>query len=177
MKESFSNGLPDGKKMEQAIFGPAGIGEDSLTAGFDPATVQELKGFVNALKVQQAKMPDGVGTVWIQLAQATAAVQAMGATASILGLTTGNIPLSTMGATVMFGPPVISRIMSSPGGIKFLTEGLKTSMKTKKGIQIATQLAKILEAEIPRTTPDQLLSTDTAPPRGQMTMPTTTMEQ
>jgi hypothetical protein len=143
--------------MDRAIFGKDGLGEDALRAGFDPATVEELKGFVNALKVQQAKAPDGTGRVWIQLAQATTAVQALGAGAAVLGLTSeeyGGPGMTAAGATILLGPAVVARIMSSPGGIKWLTEGLTASPKSTKLFHAATQIAKVLEAGIPRTGPE-----------------------
>ncbi len=155
MKDSFDNGIPSGKRMEQALFGKEGIGEDALEAGFDQATVKELKGFTNALKVLDSKAPDGTGRVWIQLAQATAAFQAIGATMAGVGMVSdeyGGNKMTLAGTAVMFTPPVIAHIMTSPGGIKWLTEGLTTSMKTKRGIAIATQLGKFIEPEVnPRT--------------------------
>jgi hypothetical protein len=157
MSASYKDGVPNGKAMEQAFFGKEGLGEDALAAGFDGATVQELKDFAKTLKTEQAKAPDGTGRVWIQLAQATAAFQVVGAGMVGLGMMSdesGGNKMTVMGTGVMFTPPVVARIMASPGGIKWLTEGLTTSMKTKRGMAIATQLAKFIEPEVhPRMQP------------------------
>lgn len=156
MKDAMPNNIPDGKAMERAFFGKDGIGEDALKAGFDPATVEELKGFMNVLKVQQAKAPDGTGRVWIQLAQATTAIQALGAGAAILGLADDDYgKVGMAGAAILLAPAVVAQIMSRPGGIRWLTEGLTYSPTTAKFINAATQISKVLEAGIPRTGPER----------------------
>lgn len=170
MAQSFDGNIPNGDRMQAVLFGPAGIGTDVLEAGFDRATVTELKEFVKTLQVQQQKSPDKIGSVWIQLSQATAAFQAIGAGAAAVGLTSdkfGGAGLTATGAFILLAPPVAARIMTSPNGIRWLTEGLTTSMKTKRGIHIATQLAKVLEGEVPRRT-EPSPSSLAAPPSTQL---------
>lgn len=155
MQESFENGVPNGRRMEAALFGPSGLGEDVLQAGFNPATVRELKGFVNALKLQQAKQGDSTGRVWIQLAQATAAVGVIGDIAGVFGEDGSGPGLTSAGATILLGPAVVGRLLTKPGAMQWLTEGLTASPKSAKYLNAVTQIAKVLEAGIPRLGPDR----------------------
>lgn len=156
MQRSTKDGVVEGKALQNTLFGPGGIGKDVLQAGFDPATVKELEGFAKTLLVQQAKAPDSTGRMWIQLAQATQAVQAIGAAAAFVGATShdyGGAGLTAAGATILFTPPVIAHIMTSPNGIKWLTQGLSAAPKSKQLTYAAAQLAKILEGGLVERTP------------------------
>lgn len=166
MKDSFVENVPNGKKMDAAFFGKGGLGEDALQAGFDPGFVNEMKEFVKTLKTQEAKAPDNTGRIWIQLAQATAGFQAIGATMMAVGITSeeyGGKGLTGSGAAVLFAPAVLAQLMTRPGAIRWLTEGMSTSPGTKKWIMATTQLGKLLQAGIPRGGPETQDTSQTVP--------------
>lgn len=172
MTDSMVDGVPNGMKMESAFFGKGGLGKDVLTAGYDPGTVKELKGFIDALKVQQRNSPDNTGSMWIQLSQASQAVGAIGGAVGLMSDDYGGKGLTSAGAAILFAPAVVGRIMVSPGGIKYLTDAVTSGPKTKAFAVAAAQIGKILQAGIERTASPSV--PDTAETR-QRSLPSSTM--
>jgi hypothetical protein len=143
-KSLDANGNMSGRQLEKLLFKPGGLGEDAVEAGFDAGTVTELKQFVNALKVAQDRSTEGTGRVLIQLKQGGLAV-ALGAGAFVADDYTAEL-LGSAGI-VLLGPAALGKVMTSPMGIKWLTEGLAISNKTKTASALA---GRILQAAFPR---------------------------
>jgi hypothetical protein len=117
------------------LFAPAGTLELSGTsiskrwAKYDDATVREIfnnpgelkqvNDLVRAVETTQRAKPGGQGSVAIQLTQPGALLQIAGA----IGATTTPFPKTA--AAVILGPAVMAKVLASPGGAKWLTEGFK----------------------------------------------------
>jgi hypothetical protein len=103
------------------------MGEKTLTEIF---TAQEMKDIRNLAKVgrlSQAR-PVGGGSMLIQLTQAGA----------VVGLVAGKFEKTA--ASVLLGPYAMAHLMTTPGGIKWLTTGLKTPAATKDSAAIAGRI-------------------------------------
>ena len=112
-KSTSPSGELLGLNMEANLFGKAGMGEETLREIYNPQEFRTIKEFANALKVSQAKGAEGAGRIFIQLTQAGAAVS----------LSTGRFTRQAL--SVIFAPPLISRIFTNPTAMKYLTQGLK----------------------------------------------------
>lgn len=147
MQQVFANALTkdgrlDGHLLEQQLFGLNGLGEQAVEAGFDKHFIGEMKGLVNALKVARQEESEGTGRMLIQLRQGGAALALAGG--AMLSDEFSNELLGSAGL-VLLGPAVLGRLMTSPGGAQWLTEGLKTPLKnTKRALAIAGHIASIL---------------------------------
>ena len=158
MQQVFANALTkdgrlDGVRLEQQLFGPKGLGEQAVEAGFDKPFIAEMKGLINALKVAQQEQAEGTGRMLIQLRQGGVAIALAGG-AMFSDDYSGEL-LGSAGL-VLLGPAVLGRLMTSPGGAQWLTEGLKTPLtNTKRALAIAGHLSAILA-------PRPLMETQTA---------------
>lgn len=147
MQQVFANALTkdgrlDGVRLEQQLFGPKGLGEQAVEAGFDKPFIAEMKGLINALKVAQQEQAEGTGRMLIQLRQGGVAIALAGG-AMFSDDYSGEL-LGSAGL-VLLGPAVLGRLMTSPGGAQWLTEGLKTPLtNTKRALAIAGHLSAIL---------------------------------
>lgn len=147
MQQVFANALTkdgrlDGHLLEQQLFGPNGLGEQAVEAGFDKHFIGEMKGLVNALKVARQEQSEGTGRMLIQLRQGGAVLALAGG--AMLSDEFSNELLGSAGL-VLLGPAVLGRLMTSPGGAQWLTEGLKTPLtNTKRALAIAGHIASIL---------------------------------
>jgi hypothetical protein len=153
LTEAMPGGVPDSQKFQQAFFGTNGEKLDMMEAGFDKATVTELKQFHQALKVAQEKQHEGTGRVLVQLTQGRYLAETLAAGLALTGLYTEGEDkgLSVMAGMVMLTPAVLGKIFTTPGGIKWITEGLSTSPKTARGIALWTQISKVLQGGVTRT--------------------------
>lgn len=152
------SGNLSGQKLERVLFKPGGLGEDAIRAGFDGATVTELKSFVNALKVAEAKGTEGTGRVLIQLTQGGFALGLIGAGV----IEDFDLQRFGQAGVVLLGPAALGRLMTTPNGIKWLTEGLTMPAKGKTAIALT---GRLLQAAFPRPAPVITETAETQPSR------------
>lgn len=121
-KSTMQSGVIDGEKLLSKLYRKTGgMGEESLNVIFDKAELQRIKSVATALKVAQQKQASGSGGMLIQLTQATALaglVVAPGAT------------LKSASSLFLVGPEILSRLMTSKSGSKWLSYGLSQTMNT-----------------------------------------------
>lgn len=144
------HGVPQAKKLEQLLYGPSGLGERAIEAGFDKATSTELKSFINALQVAQDKQAEGTGRMLIQLKQGGAFLEITGAALSAVGAVSSEYgaPEVLAGGGILLTPFLLGHIMTAPSGITWLTKGFTTMAKAPQAASLAAQ---IVAASLPRT--------------------------
>ncbi len=150
-RQAMPDGVPDSKKFKQAFFGEKDEKLKMMEAGFDRATVNELKDFYGALKLAQEKQSEGTGRVLVQLQQGRYGAEALGVVLNLAGIASDDKGLSVLGGAVILSPPLLAKLFTTPGGIRYMTEALTTSPKTAKGIALATNIVRILQGSIGRT--------------------------
>lgn len=112
-------------------------GDDMFRAIAPNGELNNFKKFSEALALNQAKQPGGGGaTVFIALAQAGAAGKI---------IFTGDADVGSL--TILGGPFLLSKILTSPGASKILLEGFKASGSQKSLVTLATRLGAILTKE------------------------------
>jgi hypothetical protein len=147
-KATTKSGDLDGELMEQAMFGRTGLGGETMTAAFGPQRVALYKEFINALKVAQRGQSHGTGSMFIQMKQAGASMQVLGAGLALGGMATDDYSTEGLlsGGAFIISPYVLSRLMTSPTTAKWIIQGVKTPA----GTPAATGLAgRILSNVIP----------------------------
>lgn len=161
LTRSTENGVIQGKKLEQHLFGPDGIGQEAMVKGYDPATVTELRQLTNAMHVAQQKQSEGTGRVLIQLTQGGALMNVAGNIMGELGVIDYDPELKSYLASgaVLLGPQALSKVMTHPQGIRWLTQGFSTPKAGKESVALA---GRILSAAFPR--PDNLTEPRQAAP-------------
>jgi len=102
-----------GTTLNDRLFGKTGMGEKTLREIFDPAELQRIKNVTTTLQIVTGKQTEGTGKMWIQLAQASAAI----------GVITGQFRAPSL--FVLGTPEVLTRIILNPFGNKLLTNGFK----------------------------------------------------
>ena len=149
MTRSQTNGVIDGAKLDKHLFGPDGIGHEAMKAGFDQATVTELREFTNALKVAQQRQSEGTGRILVQMTQGGALLNFGANVLGELGAIDYDPELKSYLASgaIILGPPALAKVMTHPQGIKWLTEGFSTPAKGKASVALA---GRILSAAFPR---------------------------
>jgi len=158
LRESRVNPLdpaspPDYQQFQDAFFGRKGERIPMLEAGFDKATVNELQDLYEAIRLgQEAKTRGKPGSVLIQLSQGRYAAEGLTFALTLGGaLSDYGAELSGAAGAVLLGPKILAKIMTTPGGIRWLTEGLTTSPTSRRGIVAGTQILRVLQGAIPRT--------------------------
>ena len=91
--------------------------------------------FADTLKLAQQRQSEGLGKMWIQLAQGSAIV-------SVAAAGAGYIPPETaIGAgAIIFGPVVLSRMLVKPSIAKYLTQGFKIPANSPEAVGIMVRL-------------------------------------
>jgi len=127
--------------IDQLVGKRTGIGMKSLKQIFSPEQLKEIFNFSNALKVAQKKQGEGLGRMYIQLAQGSMAVTVAAAGFGMLGGAGDVSPATLAGAgLIVFGPAVLSRMMLKPGVIRYLTKGLSLPVHSPEVVGIVTRL-------------------------------------
>jgi hypothetical protein len=123
-------GMVNANMMLKKMYGgeAESIGAETLQQVFTPTQLKRLDTFVDALAESQRKESDGIGKMWIQLTQAGA----------IMGFTTG---LAPQAAGIILGPAIMSKLLTTELGAKYLTTGVKT---LKGDSRVAGLSARIL---------------------------------
>jgi hypothetical protein len=115
-KSTDVNGNLVGKRILNNMSGkPNSFGMPVLTEVFTGPQIRALEDFGRVLQATQASQGEGAGRMLIQLAQGTAVGRI---------LLAGAIEPAT--ATVILGPPLLSKMMLNPKTAKLLTEGIST---------------------------------------------------
>ena len=149
------NNAPDGAMLEKAMFGRTGVGAEAMTAAFGPQRVAQYREFINALKVAQQGQASGLGGMFIQLQQASAAKRSLGAVMQMTGVGLVGAGAASddyvnegmaSGTAFIIAPWMLSRLMTSPTGAKLIIEGMKTPAGTPAALGLA---GRILAEAIP----------------------------
>ncbi|KKM63275.1 hypothetical protein LCGC14_1513120 [marine sediment metagenome] len=115
----------NGQRMFAKLFGKNGFGDNMLKEIYNPKQLKFLKDFTNALKITQARPPTTTGRMFIQLAQAGAAI-------TVISAPFGEKKQRIAGASViLFGPAVLAKMFSDPTFVKLLTTGVKLPAGSK----------------------------------------------
>lgn len=119
MKQSLNEETKElmGSKLFGNMTGKAGLGEQALKILYSPEEIKSIKNLATTLSVIQAKQREGVGKMWIQLVQASAAAELFG----IFGGSSATIKSGS--ALIVFGPSVISRLFTNPVTAKWFIQG------------------------------------------------------
>lgn len=117
------------------------MGDDTLSALFPGGHAEEIQR-LSRLMLNLQRQPAGtLGKVGIFLTQ----------WGPFAGALTGTLPPSaglTLGA-----PYVMSKIMASPGGVRWLTTGLRAPLGSEQAIRAAAHLTAFLQRELPQPVP------------------------
>lgn len=132
MVRGSNDGVLNGVKLENAMLGHGGIGEQSLATVFDAAQLKTLRDFATTLKVVQAKQGEGIGGMAVQLTQA-------GAIMNLVSNIVEGVEKET--ATIILGPAVIAKLMTNPTTAKWLIQGIQTPLISPTAGSIVGRLA------------------------------------
>jgi hypothetical protein len=142
-KSTDVNGNIIGKRLLNNLSGkPNSFGEPLLREVLSEPQIREIKLFATVLQEAQRKQSEGAGRMLIQLTQAGA----------VGALATGNFTLPA--ATVILGPPVLSKLMLNPTTARLLTEGISLPASSKTAAGVMSRLVAAAERIHQRTTGD-----------------------
>lgn len=117
------------------------LGPDTMNALAPNGQASDLQRFVRLMVDINRKPSTGIGKVGIMLTQWGAMAATGGA------LATGNIPAALASSGVLITPAVLSRIMASPAGLKWLTAGLQAPLGSSQAIKAGVMLAAFLRQQ------------------------------
>lgn len=139
-KSTDVNGNIIGKRLLNNLSGkPNSFGEPLLREVLSEPQIREIKLFATVLQEAQRKQSEGAGRMLIQLTQAGA----------VGALVTGNFTLPA--ATVILGPPILSKIMLNPTTSRLLTEGVSIPASSKTAAGVMSRLVAAAERIHQRT--------------------------
>ena len=128
-KSTDVDGVVRGKRLINQISGkPNSFGMPMMKETFSDAQIAGLQKFAAALELTQGRQAEGAGKVLIQLTQA-------GAVGSIV---TGK--LERIAATIIFAPPIVSRMMVNPKTAAWLTKGVSIPPGSEVAAGLLTRL-------------------------------------
>lgn len=125
-----------GTALDEALFGRNGLGDKVIRESFSPDEITNLKEFVNALRVTQAKTKEGTGRIWIQLTQAGA----------VMGVLSGQYRKTSI--AILGGPAVLAKVFTSPKWSKALIDGLKLADRPQMFIQAMSRLSAEMSGNV-----------------------------
>lgn len=111
------------------------MGEETLSAMFPDGQAKRIQDFAQLMVKLQNRPAQGIGRVGILLTQWGA----------VAGVMSGTFTAPSMG--VLLTPPILSRIMASPTGLKWLTIGLKNPAGSPQAVRAGAQLMTFIQAE------------------------------
>jgi len=133
-----------GQRMIDILVGKnTGIGLKSLNHTFSSEQLKGIFNLANTLKIAQKKQGEGLGRMWIQLAQGGAAVTVATGGWGLAGAgDAGDTSMSRLlgSGLILFGPAVMSRMMLKPSVIKYLTKGISLPANSPEVLGIITRL-------------------------------------
>lgn len=140
-KSTDVNGNLVGKRILNNMSGkPNSFGMPVLTEVFTGPQIRALEDFGRVLQATQARQGEGAGRMLIQLAQGTAVGRI---------LLAGSIEPAT--ATVILGPPLLSKMMLNPKTAKLLTEGISTPAGSEAAAGLLSRIVAASERVKERT--------------------------
>lgn len=116
------------------------LSDPTLSAVFNNQQVQTLKNFAKAAELAQTRVGEGTGSMFIQLKQAGAIMQLVGAVGLGTGLATGSEGMQTGSAVVLIAPYVMGKMLTNPITAKWLTEGLLAQAGSSRATQLSKQI-------------------------------------
>lgn len=119
-----------------------GIGDDTLTALFPKGQAGDIKQLATLMNNLARTPAGGIGKVGIMLTQWG---PLMGLAPAIY---TGSVP---GGLTVLVGPWMLARIMSSRHGAKYLTRGFEAPLGSPEAMRMAVYLTRLLQQQVEDT--------------------------
>ena len=129
-----------GKRLLNNLSGkPNSFGEPLLREVLSEPQIREIKLFATVLQESQRKQSEGAGRMLIQLTQAGA----------VGALATGNATLPA--ATIILGPPLLSKLMLNPTTSRLLTTGIQTPASGKVAAGVMSRLVAAAERIHQRT--------------------------
>jgi len=139
-KSTDVNGNVIGKRLMNNLSGkPNSFGEPLLREVLSESQIREIKLFATVLQESQRKQSEGAGRMLIQLTQAGA----------VGALATGNATLPA--ATIILGPPLLSKLMLNPTTSRLLTTGIQTPASGKVAAGVMSRLVAAAERIHQRT--------------------------
>lgn len=129
------DGVVQGQKVINRMVGkPTSMGHATLKEIFKPEQLKEIFNFADALKVAQKRQSEGLGKMWIQLAQGSAVVTVAAAGAM------GEPEIAAGAGAILFGPVVLSRMLVNPSMAKYLTRGFNIPARSPEAVGIMVRL-------------------------------------
>lgn len=140
-KSTDVNGNLVGKRILNNMSGkPNSFGMPVLTEVFTGPQIRALEDFGRVLQATQASQGEGAGRMLIQLAQGTAVGRI---------LLAGAIEPAT--ATVILGPPLLSKMLLNPKTAKLLTKGISTPAGSEAAAGLLSRIVAASERVKDRT--------------------------
>jgi hypothetical protein len=131
-----SEGVIQGHRLNKALDGRSGYGKDKLDVLFTPTQQSDLREFANAVHQQQTR-PKGVGGGFlIQVAQAGAVMDLMGAF--------GDEHYKGSSIFVLLAPELLAKAMTHGPTAKAIIRGMSLPKGSRVAGQVAGQLMSIL---------------------------------
>jgi len=128
----------DGKKLISNLFyKPTGMGKNVLSEIFSPAQLDSLNTFGKTLEMAQRRQSEGLGRMWIQLAQGTAVATVIG---SGVAMDIDSEFITGGASIILFGPAILGRMMTKPLVVKYLTRGLQLPARSPEVVGIMARL-------------------------------------
>jgi hypothetical protein len=137
-KKSSLDGVVTGKKLEAAMFGRTGYGEQMMHAVFDPGQVDRLKAFTNALRVGQEKQSEGTGRMLIQLTQGGAAINLL---SEMSGLS--DTGFTTESGVILLAPAIMSQLLTHAPTANWLIRGVQMPAHAPQAGAVAAHLLSV----------------------------------
>ncbi len=111
------------------------MGDDTLGAMFPKGHAAALKKYARLMLDIEGRPETGVGRVGIMLTQWGA----------VAGVATGNFTRAGLG--ILFIPSIMSKVMASPAGLKWLTIGLQAPAGSAQAVKAAVMLTAFLRQQ------------------------------
>lgn len=131
MQESLNGGdFVVGKTLKHKL---KAMGQPALKEIFTP---QELQRIYNVAKIGETvqKPTGGGGGMLVQL------MQGSGAVGVVTGLSTGRSDVAASGGIVLLAPNVLSRMILSPAGSRYLMQGFRIPARSKEAATISSKI-------------------------------------
>lgn len=131
-----------GSKLREKLIDAGGNFRPEIVATYDAAHRHTLREFANALEVTQRKNQTDIGKFAVQLTQ-WGALMHLGSAAT--GGPSGSRAFTTGSALAVITPAVLSRMMTNPATVRWLTKGIQLPAGSP---QAASVLGRIAQAAL-----------------------------
>jgi hypothetical protein len=131
IRKSTKDNIVHGSTMLEKMFGKSGYGKQVMEATFNPLEIKMIKDTATTLKVIQAKQGQGIGHMWIQLAQAGAA------TTMVFTGMKGTAPV------ILLGPAILARLFTNPTANKWFLRAVRLGIKAPQEAALAMRMMEM----------------------------------